>query len=49
MNKALSGEMIPHGMAIAIDIETGVAKSRMKPRSFFVQGVLWIEGTGVIG
>ena len=49
MNNALRGEMIPQGMAIRIDIDTGVARSRRKLISFLVQGALWVEGAGVIG
>ena len=49
MNNALRGEMIPHGMAIKIDIDTGVAKSRRKLMNLLVQGALWVEGAGVIG
>ena len=39
-NRALSGEIIPHGIAMAMDIETGVARSRIKLMIFFVKGVL---------
>jgi hypothetical protein len=39
MNNALRGEMIPHGIAIRIDIDTGVASPRIKMMIFFVHGV----------
>jgi hypothetical protein len=48
-NKALRGDMIPQGMAIAIDIDTGVANPLMKMTIFLVHGVFWTDGTGVIG
>jgi hypothetical protein len=49
INNALRGEMIPHGMATRIDIDTGVARSRRKLINLLVQGALWVEGAGVTG
>ena len=49
INRALRGEMIPHGMAIQIEIETGVARSRMKLTNLLLHVVLWVEGAGVMG
>jgi hypothetical protein len=48
-NSALSGEMIPQGIAIAIEIDTGVARPLIKMTTFLVQGVFMTDGTGVIG
>jgi hypothetical protein len=48
-NNALSGEMTPQGIAMTMEIDAGVARSRTKFASRFDQVTLWMEGTGVTG
>lgn len=47
--RALRGDMMPQGMAITIDIETGVASPLIKMRTFLAKEVRSTEGTGVMG
>lgn len=46
---ALRGEMMPQGMAMTMESETGVANPLTKIMTFLVHGTFSIDGTGVMG